>query len=84
MMVGNKSSMIVVGTAQDKSHFFFLNFNCMKKASIGLLRIGINLHGISSRTYTKIPPLLAFRSDLKRLYPSMLNCMKGNDSSNFL
>ena len=56
----------------------------MKKPSIVLLRIGINLHAISSRTYIKIPPPLAFRSDLKILYPSMLNFMEENGSSNFI
>ena len=56
----------------------------MKKPSIVLLRIGINLHGISSRTYIKIPSPLAFWSDLKILYPSKLNCMEGNDSSSFV
>ena len=56
----------------------------MKKPSIVLLRIGINLHGISSCTYTKIPRPLAFQSDLKILYPPMLNCIEGNDSSNFV
>ena len=52
----------------------------MKKSSIVLLRIGINLHGISSRTYIKIPP----RSDLKILYPSMMNYMEENDSSSLV
>ena len=67
-----------------KSHFFFLNFNFMKKPSIVLLRIGINLHGISSLTYIKISLPLVFRSELKTFYPSMLNCMEGDDSSNFV
>ena len=52
----------------------------MKKPSMVLLHIGINWHGISSRTYIKIQPPLAFRSDLKILYPSMLNYMEGDDS----
>ena len=56
----------------------------MKKPSIVLLCIGINLHGISSRIYTKIPPPLAFQSDLKIFYLPMLNCMEGYDSSNFV
>ena len=56
----------------------------MKKPSIVLLRIGINLHGISFRTYIKLPLPLAFWSDLKIIYLSMLNCMEGNDSSNFV
>ena len=56
----------------------------MKKPSVALLRIGINLHGISSRTYIKIPPPLASGSDVKILCLSMLNCMEGNDSSSFV
>ena len=56
----------------------------MKKPSMVLLHIGINWHGISSRTYIKIQPPLAFRSDLKILYLSMLNCMEGDDSPNFV
>ena len=81
-MVENKSSMRVIGTAQEP--FFPPYFNSVKKPSIVLLRIGINLHGILSRTYIKIPPPLAFRSDLKISSPSMLNYMEGNDSSSFV
>ena len=55
----------------------------MKKLSIMLLRIGIKLHGITSCVYTKTPSPLTFRIDLKKLYPSMLNSMERNDSSNF-
>ena len=69
-MVGNKSSMRVVGTAQEPLLF----------PSIVLLHIGINVHGILSRTYIKIPP----RSGLKILYPSMMNYMEENDSSSLV
>ena len=54
------------------------------KRSIVLLRIGINLHGISSHAYIKIPPPLASGSDVKMLCLSMLNCMEGNDSSSIV
>ena len=69
-MVGNKSSMRVIGTAQEPLLF----------PSIVLLHIGINVRGILSRTYIKIPP----RSDLKILYPSMMNYMEENDSSSLV
>ena len=81
-MVGNKSLLRVIVAAQKP--LLFLNFNSMKKPFVVLLRIGINLHGISSRTYIKMPPPLACGSDLKILCLSMLNCMEGNNSSSFV
>ena len=61
---------------QHKSH--------LKKPLMVELFIRINLDGMSSLTYSSIPPPYSFQSNLKVKYPSILNCIVGTESSNLI
>ena len=81
-MTWYKRDFRIIKTAYNPLYSTQIKFN--KKPSTATL-VSISFEGVSSRTYSRIPPPLLFLSYLySSENPWMKNCPTGNDETNFV